>query len=118
MSSNIRVQRICQHCSKEFTAKTTVTQYCGDNCAKRAYKQKVKAEKVAASNSETSGIRIKPIEEINAKPFLSIAETGKLLGISRRTVYRMLERNEISAGKAGKRTIIQRSAIDQIFKSK
>ncbi len=31
MSSNIKLQRICQHCGNEFTAKTTVTQYCGVN---------------------------------------------------------------------------------------
>ncbi|MFA6334291.1 MAG: CHC2 zinc finger domain-containing protein [Bacteroidales bacterium] len=30
MGSNIRVQRICQYCGKEFTARTTVTKYCGD----------------------------------------------------------------------------------------
>ena len=45
MSSNIAIQRICQHCGKEFTARTTVTQYCSDDCAKRAYKARIKAAK-------------------------------------------------------------------------
>ena len=35
MSSNIRIQRICQHSEKEFAAKTTVIKYCGDDYAKR-----------------------------------------------------------------------------------
>ena len=35
MSSNIRIQRIYQHCEKEFTAKTTVTKNCSDDYGKR-----------------------------------------------------------------------------------
>ena len=67
MSSNIQVQRICQHCGKEFTARTTVTQYCGDNCAKRAYKAKQRAAKVESSNRETQAIKTRPIEELKSK---------------------------------------------------
>jgi excisionase family DNA binding protein len=54
-------------------------------------------------------------DELKEKPFLSIAETCKLIGISRRTVYRMLERGELIAGKAGKRTILRRSDLDKLF---
>ena len=39
MASNIKVQKICQQCGKEFTARTTVTRCCGDACAKKAYKE-------------------------------------------------------------------------------
>jgi excisionase family DNA binding protein len=49
------------------------------------------------------------------KEFLSIQETCKLLGISRRTVYRMFDRGEIKKGKAGTRTLIKRSEIDKLF---
>jgi len=75
----------------------------------------MKTSKVEFSNREVQQIRNKPIEELKAKPFLSIAETCTLLGISRRTVYRMMDRGELNTGKAGKRTIIQRSAIDNLF---
>lgn len=105
MSSNIKVQRICQHCGNEFTARTTVTRYCSDTCSKRAYKARLKAAKIEASNKETKRTKTQPIEELKAKVFLSIAETCKLVGISRRTVYRMIERGELITGKAGKRTI-------------
>ncbi len=57
----------------------------------------------------------KPIEEIKAGEFLSIAETIKLLGINPRTLYRMIARNELKIGKAGNRTIIKRSEIDKLF---
>ena len=115
MSSNIQVQRICQHCGVEFTARTTVTQYCGDNCSKRAYKARIKVSKIEASNKQTQRIKNQPIEELKAKAFLSIADTCKLIGISRRTVYRMIERNELIIGKAGRRTIIKRSDLEQVL---
>ena len=115
MSSNIQVQRICQHCGKEFTARTTVTQYCSEPCSKRAYKARLRAVKVEHSNKETQRIKKLPIEELKAKAFLSIADTCKLIGISRRTVYRMIERGELITGKAGKRTIIRRSDLEQLL---
>lgn len=115
MSSNIQVQRICQHCGNEFTARTTTTMYCSHRCNSAAYKQRVRVDKVAQTNKETQRIKNQPIEELKAKAFLSIAETCKLIGISRRTVYRMIERGELITGKAGKRTIIRRSDIEQLL---
>jgi excisionase family DNA binding protein len=115
MSSNIKVQRICQHCDNEFTARTTTTLYCSHRCNSAAYKAKKRAAKVEASNKETNNVKSRPIEELKAKAFLSIDETCKLVGISRRTVYRMIERGELVTGKAGKRTIIRRSDLEQIL---
>ena len=115
MSSNISIQRICQHCGNDFTAKTTVTQYCSDTCSKRAYKARLRAGKVQQGNKETQRIKSQPIEVLKAKAFLSIADTCKLIGISRRTVYRMIERGELITGKAGKRTIIRRSDLEQLL---
>lgn len=115
MSSNIEVQRICQHCGIEFTARTTVTMYCSNKCSKAANKAKIRAAKIAVSNNETQRIKNKTIDELKAKPFLSIAEACKLIGISRRTIYRMIERGELIAGKAGTRTILRRSDFDVLF---
>jgi len=115
MSSNIQVQRICQHCGNEFTARTTTTLYCTHRCNNAAYKAKQRAGKVEFSNKETQRIKSQPIEQLKAKAFLSIADTCKLIGISRRTVYRMIERGELITGKAGKRTIIRRSDLEQLL---
>jgi excisionase family DNA binding protein len=65
--------------------------------------------------NELQPIKAQDFEELKGKPFLSIAETCRLIGISRRTVYRMMERGELMAGKAGKRTIIRRSDLDKLF---
>lgn len=116
MSSNIRVQRICQHCSQEFTAKTTVTKYCSDNCAKRAYKLRKKNEKIEESNNEIVRILNKPIEELNAKDFLTAKEVSVLLNCSLRTVYRLIENGTIKATNLSERmTRIRRSTLDNLI---
>jgi len=116
MSSNIKVQRICQHCGEEFTAQTTVTKYCGDNCAKRAYKARQKAAKVEVSNKETISIISKPIEELKAKEFLTVRDVSKLLNLSIRTTYRMIEQGNIKGvNLAERKTLVKRSDIDKLF---
>ncbi|MEM6515045.1 MAG: helix-turn-helix domain-containing protein [Bacteroidota bacterium] len=117
MSSNIRVPKVCQHCGNEFIAKTTVTKYCGDGCAKRAYKKRKREEKVqdvapvVAQKQEYNQAQLKD------KDFLSIAETCELLGASRMTLYRQIKNGTINAAKIGRRTIIKRSEIEKLFQA-
>lgn len=115
MSSNIRIQRVCQHCGNDFIAKTTVTRYCSGICSKRAGKTRKRIKNIEKSNKETRLLRIQPIEELNVKAFLSIAETCKLIGVSRRTIYRMIDRDELKIAKVCSRTIIRRCDIDNLF---
>ncbi len=116
MSSNIQVQRICQHCDKEFTARTTVTKFCGDDCAKRAYKEKVKTAKIEGSNNETQRIKNKPIEEIKAKEFLTVRQVSKLIGCSRQNVYKLINTGKLRATNIlQKKTLVKRSEIDKLF---
>lgn len=116
MSSNILIQRICQHCGNEFTARTTVTQYCGDNCAKRAYKVRIKAAKIEASNTQTQQIKNKPIEELKAKEFLTVREVARLLNCSVRSAYYYIESGNIKAVNLGQRiTRVKRSELDKLF---
>jgi excisionase family DNA binding protein len=115
MSSNIKVQRICQYCSKEFTARTTVTKYCSHKCSQRDYKARKRAEKVKRSDTETTQIMNQPIEQLKAKEFLSINEVCQLVGISRRTVYRLIEQGDLKKIKVGSRTLIKRSTLDRLL---
>ncbi len=116
MSSNIHVQRICQHCGKEFTARTTTTQYCTHRCNSAAYKQKVRAGKVEKSNQETQRIKDRPIEELKAKEFLTVREFATLLNCSVRSAYYYIENGTIKAVNLGQRiTRIKRSEIDKLF---
>ena len=112
MSSNIKVQRICQYCGLDFTARTTTTLYCSHRCNSLDYKAKQRNKKVEQSNIEVQKKKAEPIEDLKAKAFLSIAETCKLVGISRRTVYRLIDRGDLIRGKAGARTIIRRADLE------
>lgn len=119
MSSNIQVQRICEHCGSEFTARTTVTRFCGDVCAKRAYKVRLKNQKVQRSNEETKAVIQKPIQELNSKQILTAKEVASLLNCSLRTVYYQIESGNIKAVNFGQRlTRIRRSEIERVFDQK
>ncbi len=116
MSSKFQVQRICQLCGKEFTARTTVTRYCGDNCSKKAYKLRIKEAKIEVSNKETQTIKNKPIEELKAKEFLTVRDVAQLLNCSIRTAYYYIDSGTIKAVNLGQRiTRVKRSDIDKLF---
>ena len=116
MSSKIEVQRICQHCGNEFTARTTVTRFCSHRCASAAHKQKVRAGKVEQSNEQTRQIKTQPIEELKAKEFLTVREVARLLNCSVRSAYYYIESGAIKAVNLGQRiTRVKRSDIDKLF---
>lgn len=116
MSSNIQVQRICQHCGTEFTARTTVTKYCSHRCGSLANKAKKRAEKVQKSNTETKQIKTKPIEELKAKEFLTVSDVSKLLGCSRQNVYKLINTGKLKATNIlEKKTIVRRCDLDKLF---
>jgi excisionase family DNA binding protein len=115
MSSNIRIKRVCQHCGKDFIAKTTSTQYCGDNCAKRAYKVRKRTEKIEASNKETAGSKSN-LDVIKQKEFLTVRDASVLLNCSIRAIYYFIENKDIKATNLSERkTLIKRSEIDKLF---
>ena len=116
MSSNIHIQRFCQHCGNEFTARTTVTQYCGENCAKRAYKARKRGEKIEISNKQTLQTKIQPIEILKAKEYLTVKEVSILLNCSLRSAYYYVNNGTIKATNLRKRqTRVKRSDIDKLF---
>jgi len=117
MSSNIKIQRICQHCGNEFTARTTTTLYCSHRCNSAAYKAKQRAGKVEQSNKETQRIKTQPIEELKAKEFLSVTQVSKLIGCSRQNVYNLINTGKLKATNILlKKTIVKRSDLDKLFK--
>tara|TARA_R110001592_G_scaffold210945_4_gene462642 strand:- start:1400 stop:1954 length:555 start_codon:yes stop_codon:yes gene_type:complete len=113
MSSNIQIERVCQYCNNVFTARTTTTKYCSQKCGGKAYKDRKRAEKIGKVVNEVNQVVKQPIEEIKEKEFLSINEVSKLIGISRRTIYRLIDRNELTKIKIGTRTIIKRSELNK-----
>ena len=121
MSSNIRIKKKCQLCNSDFVAKTTVTKYCGDNCAKLAYKARKRAEKINKSKASSVKSQSKKTElsDIQQKDYLTVKEASLLLGCSSKTIYRMVTKNTIQAINLGERmTRIKRTEIDTLFNQK
>lgn len=115
MSSNIKITRICQFCDVEFTARTTVTKYCSHKCASRAYKQRTRNQNIEKSVVETVRTISVKQSEIQAKEFLSISEASELLNVSRWTISRAIAADRLNAVRMGKRVIIRRKDIDELF---
>lgn len=116
MSSNIKVQRICQYCGIEFTARTTTTLYCSHRCNRAAYKAKERAKKIEQSNKETQRIKNQPIEELKAREFLTVTQVSKLIGCSRQNIYNLINTGRLKATNILlKKTIIKRSDLDKLF---
>lgn len=112
MTSYIRITKVCQHCANDFIAKTTMTKYCGDNCAKRAYKER---KKIKASFKEATKQIQRPITELQAKEYLFINEICQIFNVRRSTVYRLVKDQKIKAAKGGTRVIIRKSDLNQLF---
>lgn len=115
MSSNMKIIRICEFCKEQFTAKTTRTKYCSHRCNSRAYKVKDRNEKVEASNQETAANFSADLERIRLREFLNITQASLLLGISRRTIYRLIDRGELNTAKYGTRSVIRKCDLEAFF---
>jgi len=112
----MRIERVCEHCGEAFIARTTVTRFCGDTCAKRAYKARIRNKKIEKSNQETIQVKLKPLEDLKAKEFLKVSEVAQLIGCSVRTTYRLVNNGKIKAvNLSEKMTRIKRSEIDKLF---
>jgi len=116
MSFNFLVKRVCAHCKKEFDAQRITTRYCSKNCNNTNYKLIAKQKKIAESNSVTFRTMTKIKEPIKDKEYLTVKEASSLLNISIRTIYRLIERNDINSFNFTERnTIIRRKDIDFYF---
>lgn len=122
MSSTIHIPKTCQYCGIAFVARTTVTKYCSDNCAKRAYKAKKRREKVqSAIEQDLKNDKVQqPTVSINPnslalKDYLSVNEASKLIGVSRWTIQRMIKKGQLNAVQFGNKHIVKRSQIESLF---
>jgi len=116
MSSNITIPKICHNCNNEFIAKTIVTKYCSHRCSSKAYKLKIRNEKIEKAQvqeyNKSEGI---DMQLIQSKEFLSIKETCLLLGISRMTLYRYIKNKAIKPSKIGGKVIIKKEIINNLI---
>lgn len=96
------------------------TKYCSHRCANLAYKQAVRDKRVKQAEAETLSIKLeKPIENVRDKEYLSFAQVGKLLGLSRQAVYNMVKAGNLKASKISSRlSFIRRVDIDAMLENR
>lgn len=116
MSSNIRVNKICAYCQKEFEAKKTTSKTCSDRCAKMYYKERQRAAKIETAKAETERTKNRPVQVLKEKEFLTVTQVSKLLNCSRQNVYKLINTGRLKATNLLlKKTIVKRSDIDKLF---
>lgn len=100
-----------------------MTKFCSTPCAQKAYKKRKRDEKIKAALQETQndiqGLQTSQsiqTSTLHSKEFLSVQEVANLIGASRWTIQRMIQRKQLKAAKFGRRTIIARTEIDNLFK--
>ncbi len=83
--------------------KTTVTKFCSDICAKANYKQRQKEHKIELSQIDTEK-QLVQIKSQRTKSLLggyadsemvSISGLAKMIGLSERTIFRLIERTPV-----------------------
>lgn len=116
MSSNFTVDRICECCGNVFTAKTTVTRFCSKLCNKRFWKSQARGKKIAPMNELVEKIVGQTSEKNQPREFLTVRMAAKLLGVSEKIVYGMINTGRIRAvNLAERKTIVSRQEIDNLF---
>ena len=113
MSSNIKIERICEWCGNRFMAQTTVTRFCSKRCAEHSYKERMRQKKLALSNQDT--IQCNPDRKSRDKDFLTPTETAQYLGVCRTYIYDSINRGKIKVTRIGRKTLISKADIQAMF---
>ncbi len=108
----------CVFCQQVFVARKSTTKFCSLPCARRAYKENKRQEKLLATNREERSKVMADIKDIQAREVLSIEEACTLLGVSRWTIHRYLMKSKIKTIKFMGRRLILRIEIDKILSIK
>ena len=111
MSSNIKVERICEWCGKNFIAQTTVTRFCSKRCSEHAYKERLRQKKISLSNQEIAQTNIKWRD----KDYLTPTQAAELLGIGRMSIYRYIRNGKIKVVRFARKTLISKADIQAMF---
>lgn len=119
MSSNIRMERICDFCKSKFTAKTTKTKFCSNRCSSHSWKHAARQEKLKIAKVESS-IAGKIKVAVNfpmlaGKELLTIMEASALLNITHVTLRRWIKEKRIQTSRIGKKHLIKRFHIDELI---
>lgn len=105
-AAKFQIIRKCPICGSEFMAKTIESLYCSPKCSKIAWKRKHDDMLKQAKMDEA----VKNIPE--SKDMITVPEAYLLFGISKETIYRQIQKGNITGVNAGKRmTLVSKSDL-------
>jgi excisionase family DNA binding protein len=109
--------KVCEYCGEVFFAQKVSTRYCSHSCNGKAYKEAVRNKRTQEAEAKTQTlISQQPLESVKNKDYLSFAEAGALLGVSRQAVYKMVTAGHLKASKISSRlSFIKRSDIENML---
>lgn len=117
MSTKLAIKKNCLWCSSEFIAQRTSTKYCSHKCNNKAYKAQKREEKVEQQKKDNLITLNAPyLEKLNSRDYLKVNEVATLLGLSRQTIYKLIQSGQLQASSISTRlTLVKRSDIDEMF---
>ena len=105
-AAKFQIIRKCPICGSEFLAKTIEPLYCSPKCSKTAWKRK-HDEKLRLEKMDEA---VKDIPE--SKEMITVPEAYLLFGISKETIYRQIQKGNITSVNAGKRmTLVSKTDL-------
>lgn len=108
MSSNIKIERICEFCGCSFEAKTTRTRFCGPSCNGKFNKRKAKEKKIAESDMETTQRKqaLGRTKDFTQTDVLTVTDAAKYMSVSRRTIYNWLNDGKIKGKRVSDKKVL------------
>lgn len=118
MSSSINIIKACVYCNQNFNAKTLYTQYCSKTCNSKDYKNKIRENRIAVATLKKSPMQVVKddlnISDVHDKAYLNIEESASYLGVSKRTIERMISNGKLKATRIQRRVIISIETLNNL----
>ena len=97
MSSKIQIAKICDQCAISFIAKTTVTRFCSKLCNSKFHKTTARNAKLLEASIDTLTKKTETKTAQIERQYLNVKEVADLLGVSKRSVYGMINSGRLNA---------------------
>lgn len=110
----MQYQLVCKHCGGIFTGNNATIKYCSKICANRADKAEKRKERLRVKSEE-----IQEQNRLNllSQEYLSLSSAALLLGISRPTLYNLINSEALPVLRLSQRTIrIKRADLERLHK--
>lgn len=107
-------RKFCDFCGRQFVAKKASTRFCSHNCNRKAYKEKLKNNKLDIIDELKVTMQL--AREF-PREIMTISEASDYLGISRSTLYRYIDDGIVKALQLPGIVRVKKKEIDSLFEN-